>query len=205
VVSGGFKAFTTRLPCSLFPVPCSPLLSMLNFLHLGAALATIFSPQVSSNLLTTQENFTEQWRQARESKVLLNDSILNSPIALINTQPSISAADYSTNTPEAEKTFSSETMLGIAAVGGVAVGVILSAKKVNTHIKSSSSISTKGQGNTKRFEGASYKHQKKLLKLLHNDRETASRLLSHAKQKNPNRSMNWCVEKVIYDLERDRG
>lgn len=46
--------------------------------------------------------------------------------------------------------------------------------------------------------------QRKLLRLLHGDRQTATRLLNHAKLKYPDRSVNWCIEKVIYDLERDR-
>jgi tetratricopeptide (TPR) repeat protein len=45
----------------------------------------------------------------------------------------------------------------------------------------------------------------RVMELLHSDRELAMRLISQVKQKNSNRSMNWCIEKVIYDLERDRG
>lgn len=45
----------------------------------------------------------------------------------------------------------------------------------------------------------------RMMELLHSDRELAMRLISQVKRKNPNRSMNWCVEKVIYDLERDRS
>ena len=41
--------------------------------------------------------------------------------------------------------------------------------------------------------------------LVHGDQDTANRLLSQAKLKNSNQSTDWCVEKVIYDLERDRG
>ncbi|WNZ27732.1 hypothetical protein HJG54_33365 [Leptolyngbya sp. NK1-12] len=47
--------------------------------------------------------------------------------------------------------------------------------------------------------------QKKLLRLLHNDRNAAKRLLAHVKQTHPDRSANWVLEKVIYDLERDRN
>ena len=43
------------------------------------------------------------------------------------------------------------------------------------------------------------------MELLHSDRELAMRLISQVKRKNSHRSMNWCVEKVIYDIERDRG
>lgn len=47
--------------------------------------------------------------------------------------------------------------------------------------------------------------QRKLLKLLHNDRRTASRLLAQIQRTHPDRSANWVIEKVIYDLERDRN
>lgn len=36
------------------------------------------------------------------------------------------------------------------------------------------------------------------------DRATAERLLALAREYNPHRSEQWCYEKVIYDLERDR-
>jgi len=54
-------------------------------------------------------------------------------------------------------------------------------------------------------EQPSKKLQKKLLLLLNGDRHTANRLIGLAKSRNPDRSIDWCVEKVIFDLERDRG
>jgi len=42
------------------------------------------------------------------------------------------------------------------------------------------------------------------MRLLHDDRD-ANRLISQVKMKKSNKSSNWYVEKVIYDLERDRG
>lgn len=47
--------------------------------------------------------------------------------------------------------------------------------------------------------------QIKLLQLLHGDRHAANRLIALAKTRNPDRSIDWCVEKVIFDLQRDRG
>jgi hypothetical protein len=47
--------------------------------------------------------------------------------------------------------------------------------------------------------------QKRLLMLLSGDRQTANRLLNAAKARNPNNSIQWCAEKVIFDLQRDRG
>jgi len=48
----------------------------------------------------------------------------------------------------------------------------------------------------------SRKLQKKLMRLLHDDRDTANRLISQVKMKKSNKSS---MLKVIYDLERDRG
>ncbi|MEO0538380.1 MAG: hypothetical protein AAF215_31520 [Cyanobacteria bacterium P01_A01_bin.123] len=36
------------------------------------------------------------------------------------------------------------------------------------------------------------------------DRATSVRLVRQVKQRNHGRSNNWCAEKAIYDLERDR-
>ncbi|MCJ8279015.1 MAG: hypothetical protein MJK14_03475 [Rivularia sp. ALOHA_DT_140] len=43
-----------------------------------------------------------------------------------------------------------------------------------------------------------------LLRLLGGDRRTANRLIAGIKQSHPGKSIDWVVEKVIYDLERDR-
>ncbi|MBW4663258.1 MAG: hypothetical protein KME01_03510 [Chroococcus sp. CMT-3BRIN-NPC107] len=46
--------------------------------------------------------------------------------------------------------------------------------------------------------------QTKLLRLLNGDRHTANRLIALAKTRNPDKSVDWWVEKVIFGLERDR-
>lgn len=43
-----------------------------------------------------------------------------------------------------------------------------------------------------------------LLKLMNGDRKGANRLLEGVKKRNPGRSPQWCYEKVIFDLTRDR-
>lgn len=52
---------------------------------------------------------------------------------------------------------------------------------------------------------ASRNLQIKLLQLLNGDRHTANRLIALAKARNPDKSIDWWVEKVIFDLQRDRG
>lgn len=46
--------------------------------------------------------------------------------------------------------------------------------------------------------------EERLVELLNGEREVAERLLSHARQRYPERSEQWIIEKVMYDLSRDR-
>lgn len=83
----------------------------------------------------------------------------------------------------------------VLVVSSIATGGYLATKKAKTAKHNTNS----------QIDQASPKLQKKLLILLHNDSETANRLLAYTKQKNPQQSVNWAIEKVIYDLERDRA
>lgn len=192
---------------------------MLKFLHLGAALAAVLSSQVTGSLPSVPEDTANQWAQASTHKLVVTEETANADTDVINAN-SILTADSSNNTPGvAEKLGPVGTMLVVAAVGGGAAAVILSAKSQSpatsdmipysrsngNSYKSSSTLSHESKENTIRLEQASRKLQKKLLRLLHDERDTALRLVSQVKMKNPDRSINWCVEKVIYDLERDRG
>ncbi len=103
------------------------------------------------------------------------------------------AEPYNSTSPENND--ASGTLLATAlVVGGIATGGYLATKKVNSAKSPHTQI-----------DEASPKLRKKLLILLHNDSETANRLLAHTQQTNPHQSVNWAMEKVIYDLERDRA
>ncbi len=105
-------------------------------------------------------------------------------------------------TPEVAKLVDpAKIIFCLAIVGGGAGAIFVSTRKASRHSVSSA----RSQENTIRLDQASPKLQKKLLRLLHNDIDTANRLVAHAKRKNPTHSINWYVEKAIYDLERDRG
>ncbi|WP_334941712.1 hypothetical protein [Nostoc sp.] len=52
--------------------------------------------------------------------------------------------------------------------------------------------------------GANKNLQHELLTLLSGNRQVAIRLLNQQQTLNSGRSVNWCLEKVIYDLKRDR-
>lgn len=45
---------------------------------------------------------------------------------------------------------------------------------------------------------------RQILKLVNHDQAVATRLIESAKQKHPNQSEHWILEKVIWDLEHDR-
>lgn len=55
------------------------------------------------------------------------------------------------------------------------------------------------------FSRANPALQRKLMRLIHEDRSAASRLLTQAQLKYPGKSPDWYLEKVIFDLQRDRG
>ncbi len=103
------------------------------------------------------------------------------------------AEPYNPTSPE-NNDLSEKLITTALVVGGIAAGGYLATKKANSAKSSHTQI-----------DEASPKLQKKLLTLLHNDSETANRLLAYTKQTNPHQSVNWAMEKVIYDLERDRA
>lgn len=95
---------------------------------------------------------------------------------------------------------SSQTIAAFVILGGGAAVIAYGAKRGN-YLPNISEVST----NLQQAEHSNPHLQRKLLRLLHNDRNTANRLISHTKKTHPNRSPNWVLEKVIYDLERDRN
>lgn len=134
---------------------------------------------------------------------------VNTPQSSINTV----AVEQPLNTQSQFDASESNQTTGATAIlsAGIVVGILSfmkgknSSKPSSTASRSSSRHSSKRQEGTIRLEQASRELQNKLLRLLHGDRGAASRLLSQVKMKNPGRSTNWYVEKVIYDLQRDHG
>ena len=52
-------------------------------------------------------------------------------------------------------------------------------------------------------KGTSSNHlQRQLMTIVHGDRTTADRLVSYEKRRNPGKTEQWYLEKVIYDLRR---
>lgn len=57
---------------------------------------------------------------------------------------------------------------------------------------------------SRRRPSASPQLASRLLSLVNGDVPTARRLIRNVNRSNPKRSVDWCLEKAIYDLERDR-
>lgn len=62
----------------------------------------------------------------------------------------------------------------------------------------------RGKSRSYRNDPKNRQLQSDLLAILQGDVRTAKRLLKQQRQLAPGRSDNWYLEKVIYDLERDR-
>lgn len=45
---------------------------------------------------------------------------------------------------------------------------------------------------------------RELLKLVHGDVATANRLIDCERKRNPERSLDWCIDKALWQLQRDR-
>jgi hypothetical protein len=45
---------------------------------------------------------------------------------------------------------------------------------------------------------------RELLRLVHGDVATANRLIDCELQRNPERSLDWCIDKALWQLQRDR-
>lgn len=115
--------------------------------------------------------------------------------------PVAALENLSSNPSEAGETVrDAGIVLGIGVAAGSAVVALLNVSKANTRFKPVS----KSNETIIRLDQAHRGLQKQLLRLVHNDRSTATRLLDQAKLRHPDKSINWCAEKVIYDLERDR-
>ncbi len=84
-------------------------------------------------------------------------------------------------------------------IGGLGLGILGLAWKST---QQSSVAGSARMGRT--AAGANRSLQRQLLSLLHNDAQAAERLIRQTQVNHPGRSIDWCAEKVLYDLQRDR-
>jgi hypothetical protein len=155
---------------------------MLKPIQLKTALATLVSTSIASSLFLLPLLSTQRVEQ--------------------NNRNVASVIEAQTN-PFAEKDSvdEAEKLLGLTLLGAGAAGIIWGVSRKNKQ----SLPNSNHLDNALSIDKANPQLRQKLLRLMHNDRAGANRLLTGAKLNNPNRSINWLAEKVIYDLERDRG
>jgi hypothetical protein len=177
---------------------------MLKILTTGAVIAAVLNPQVNDSLLSLSQNVAHQ---TRASNLVVTT---NNQTELTHAQTSRDLPD-SSHTPEVvEQIEPTGIMLGLLVLGSVAIVINLSQRNANDGLRpaggdrSISIISRKSETDSI-LQQASRRLRQKLLTLLHNDWDAANRLLAKVKTKNPHKSNDWYVEKVIYDLERDRA
>ncbi|MEA5597515.1 hypothetical protein [Rivularia sp. UHCC 0363] len=115
-----------------------------------------------------------------------------------NYQPVVFTADASAENV-GDKIAENATILGLAAIGAGTAGVILSLNRQNKPLSSQS-----GHQQRNSIDQANPRLRKELLRLVGGDSRTANRLVAGVKKNHPEKSINWTLEKVIYDLERDR-
>jgi hypothetical protein len=109
------------------------------------------------------------------------------------------------NFPENLENDDTLKILGITALGVGALSLVWQRERKNKTLSFDTIVADRYQkNNTLWIDRTDPKLRKKLLRLLHNDRSTANRLIAGASISHPGRSVNWLAEKVIYDLERDR-
>ncbi|MEO1429468.1 MAG: hypothetical protein AAFV71_10460 [Cyanobacteria bacterium J06633_8] len=114
-------------------------------------------------------------------------------------QPVVFTADVSPKNV-GNKISDNTTILGLAAIGAGSAGLIWSFKLRNKTLSTQSGSRREDVS----LEKANPRLRKELLRLVGGDIRTANRLVAGIKQSHPGKSINWVVEKVIYDLERDR-
>ncbi|AFY79193.1 MAG: hypothetical protein IGR93_11485 [Hydrococcus sp. C42_A2020_068] len=160
---------------------------MLKISRLRTVLSTLVSTSIASSLLIFPLASAVREGQANLSALTASDEIVNTSVDSTGVR----------SLDEAEK------ILGITALGlgAGAAGIVWRRAKAKKPLVFSSTRLE----NALSIDRASPQLRQKLLRLLHNDRPTANRLLAGAQIQHPERSVNWLVEKVIYDLERDRG
>jgi hypothetical protein len=155
---------------------------MLKPFHLGTALVTLISSSIASSLLVLPLFSIQRIERGDRNATSVIEA---------QTNPLVEGD----NLDDAEK------LLGITFLGAGAAGIIWGVSRKNQQSFPNSNRLDKALS----IDRASPQLRQKLLRLMHNDRAGANRLLTGAKLNNPNRSVNWIAEKVIYDLERDRG
>lgn len=117
--------------------------------------------------------------------------------------------EYAAPEVETNSTANSAAMIALALVGGATLGLGVNAVRKRQGLQPAHRPALKAafdqSQNTSDLQRANRSLQRKLLLLLHEDQQAAERLVQQASFRYPGKSPDWYLEKVIYDLQRDRG
>jgi hypothetical protein len=127
------------------------------------------------------------------SSLLLMEAMPAPKAALMQMQPAGEVR-------EADGEVNGAAVLAIAALGSAGIGVALT----TLHERNRTSKPLVSTRRITLTSAASPRLQRKLLRLLHEDQRVAERLIAQATIKHPGKTPDWYVDKVIYDLQRDR-
>jgi hypothetical protein len=92
-------------------------------------------------------------------------------------------------------------VLAIAALGSAGIGIALTTAH---ELKRPARQRSQSRNNPVAAIRANPRLQRKLMRLLHDDQKVADRLVAQTALKHPGKTPDWYVEKVMYDLQRDR-
>lgn len=107
------------------------------------------------------------------------------------------------NNPEPADNFTRIVGITGLLIGAGYIGLHLTHAYKPSLVNSLPKTNNLNNHNTSLLDRINPKLRRELLRLVHNQ-QTADRLLYSTSISHPDRSANWCAEKVIYDLKRDR-
>jgi hypothetical protein len=143
---------------------------------------------------------------------ILAASLVSSPVSSIEAQlvPAQPVQAIAVRPGTTETTTVNRVLVMAIAFGGavgvcLALNMMLDGKRSTRSFWNTSSNTPRSSQPYGSFNQVSRPLQRKLLLLLHQDLAAANRLLMQASFKYPGKSTEWYAEKVIYDLQRDRG
>lgn len=167
-------------------------MSASTFFSKSAVKASLWMSAIAGGLVAASMMFSAV--PSRDSQVMQWDEFNNAVPEVMEPNPATDSA----------------AMIALALGGGAVLGLGVNAvrQRQGTHpsVQPASVKTAFGQSqNTSYLHQANRSLRRKLLLLLHEDQQAAERLVQQASFRHPGKSPDWYLEKVIYDLQRDRG
>lgn len=123
------------------------------------------------------------WLAALIGSVVTAQGLLGLAARPVTTAQLSDSRSIQVETPDQDTRFTAAVVLAALGIGIIGYSWTQSRKSSGSHVSSV---------------------DRQLLLLMHQDRAAAERLVDQMQRKHPEKSRQWCVEKVKYDLARDR-